>query len=56
MPAPLTSRTRQLARAQPARAADELSLVTGACATAHGARRWEEEIEQRARGVARATG
>jgi len=47
MPAPIAARTRQLVRAKPARAADELALVGSAGAAAHGARGGQEQVEQR---------
>jgi hypothetical protein len=46
MPAPIAARAWQLARAQPARAADEIALVRGARARAHGARGGQEQIEE----------
>jgi hypothetical protein len=48
MSAPIAARTWQLARAQPARAADELALVGGASALADRARRGQKQVEQRA--------
>jgi hypothetical protein len=47
MPAPIAARTRQLARAKPARAADELALMGSSGASAHGARGGQEQVEQR---------
>jgi len=47
MSAPIAARTRQLVRAKPARAADELALVGSAGAAAHGARGGQEQVEQR---------
>jgi hypothetical protein len=55
MAAPIAAWTRKFARAEPARAADELSLVSGACAAARGARRGKEKIEQGARDAAPAS-
>jgi hypothetical protein len=46
MPAPIAAGTWQLARAQPARTADEIALVGGARARAHGACGGQEQIEE----------
>jgi len=54
MSAAITTRARQLARAQPARAADELALVGGARPRADGARGGQEQIEQCAGAAPRA--
>ena len=47
MSAPIATRTRQLTRAKPARAADELALVRRAGAATDGARGGQEQVQQR---------
>jgi len=54
MSAPIAAWSWQLARTQPARAADELALVGGARPRADGARGGQEQIEQCAGAAPRA--
>ena len=51
MPAPVAAWTRQLLRAQPARAADELRFSLGSRGAADGARGREQEVEEGASGI-----
>ena len=56
MAAALAARARKLGRAQPARTADEIDFVAGAGALADGARRRQEQVEQRATGATKGVG
>jgi hypothetical protein len=51
VPASLAARTWKLLRAKPARAAHELALVARSRSATDGAHRWQQEVQQRARGA-----